>query len=128
MARSTRRIFSPLGALLAAGLLGVYFYLDPAQHFFPKCPFLWLSGWKCPGCGSQRAVHHLLHGEITEALRLNFLLVLSLPYVLFGLVLAHTPWGARQVSLSRRWYGYAAALVALSAVLGFGVARNIWGF
>ena len=79
MEDSTQKIFNFTGALLAAGLLGVYFFLDPEQHFFPKCPFLWLSGWKCPGCGSQRAVHHLLHGDVTEALRVNFLFVLAYP-------------------------------------------------
>lgn len=128
MEDSTRKIFNFTGALLAAGLLGVYFFLDPEQHFFPKCPFLWLSGWKCPGCGSQRAVHHLLHGDVTEALRVNFLFVLALPYVLLGLTLEYTAWGRKQMAIRRRWYGYRAALVALVCVVFFGIIRNIWGF
>ena len=128
MEDSTQKIFNFTGALLAAGLLGVYFFLDPEQHFFPKCPFLWLSGWKCPGCGSQRAVHHLLHGDVTEALRVNFLFVLALPYVLLGLTLEYTAWGRKQMAIRRRWYGYRAALVALVCVVFFGIIRNIWGF
>lgn len=126
MEASTKRIFNYAGALLVAILLGVYFLLDPTQHFFPKCPFLWLTGWKCPGCGSQRAVHHLLNGHVLEALRVNFLFVLAFPYVLLGLVLEYTAWGKAQVSLRRRWYGYRATLVALAVVLAFGIARN-WG-
>ncbi|MFN0035605.1 MAG: DUF2752 domain-containing protein [Saprospiraceae bacterium] len=116
------------GALLAAGLLWVYFFLDPAQHFFPKCPFLWLTGWKCPGCGSQRAVYQLFHGNVLEALRLNFLFVLAFPYVLFGLVLEYTAWGQRQIAIRRSGYGYWATMVALVAVIAFGIARNVWGF
>ncbi len=127
MERLTNKVIKYLGALLAAGLLVVYFFLDPAQHFFPKCPFLWLTGWKCAGCGAQRAVHYLLHGDILEAFRVNFLFVLAFPYVLFGLILEYTAWGQKQIGIRRRWYGYWATLVALFAVLIFGIARNVWG-
>jgi hypothetical protein len=40
-----------------------------------------LSGWKCPGCGSQRAAHALLNGEWAMAWSYNPLLVLVLPYL-----------------------------------------------
>jgi hypothetical protein len=124
----TNRVIKYLGALLAVGLLGIYFFLDPTQQYFPKCPFLWLTGLKCPGCGAQRAVHYLLHGDISEAFRVNFLFVLAFPYVLFGLILEYTPWGQKQLTIRRKWYGYWATLVALFAVLAFGIARNVWGF
>ncbi len=128
MEHLTQRIFNYTGALLVAGLLGVYFFLDPEHHFFPKCPFLWLTSWKCPGCGAQRAVHQLLHGNVLEAIRVNFLFVTAFPYVIFGLVLEYTAWGRRQIPIRRTWYGYRAALVALFAVIAFGIARNVWGF
>ncbi len=128
MEHLTQRIFNYAGALLVAGLLGVYFFLDPEHHFFPKCPFLWLTSWKCPGCGAQRAVHQLLHGNVLEAIRVNFLFATALPYVIFGLVLEYTAWGRRQIPIRRTWYGYRAALVALFAVIAFGIARNVWGF
>jgi len=124
----TQKIINSTGALLAVGLLGVYFFLDPEHHFFPKCPFLWLTGWKCPGCGAQRAVHHLLHGNVLEAFRVNFLFVLAFPYVLFGLVLEYTAWGQRQIPIRRTWYGYRAAMLALVVVVAFAIARNISGF
>lgn len=37
------------------------------------------TGIYCPGCGAQRALYHLLHGDIVAALRCNLLLVASLP-------------------------------------------------
>ncbi|MEO5628158.1 MAG: DUF2752 domain-containing protein, partial [Thermomonas sp.] len=38
-----------------------------------------LSGWYCPGCGSTRALHALLHGDLPQALAMNPLLVIAMP-------------------------------------------------
>ena len=38
-----------------------------------------VTGWDCPGCGSQRAIHALLHGEIGEAFRANGMLLVMIP-------------------------------------------------
>ena len=40
-------------------VLLIYGLMDPATAPFPKCPFYTFTGLKCPGCGSQRAVHQL---------------------------------------------------------------------
>ena len=117
-----------IGLVAAGSLVWLYFRYDPAQHLFPKCPFLMLTGFKCPGCGSQRAVHQLLHGDITGAAQANILFVLLLPYVLLGLVLEYTAWGRQQFATRRRWYGYRATLLALVIVIGYWVARNVWNF
>ena len=70
-------------AFLAAGILSLYFFFDPGvQRFFPRCPFRLLTGLNCPGCGSQRAVHALLHGNFALAADHNLLLVGSLPFLL----------------------------------------------
>ena len=41
-----------------------------------------LTGWDCPACGGQRALHSLLHGRVGEALHFNPFLVVSVPYFL----------------------------------------------
>lgn len=64
----------------------IYYVYDPATMPFPRCPFLVLTGWECPGCGSQRAIHSLLHLDIAAAWRYNAMLVLSIPYVVLLLV------------------------------------------
>jgi len=70
-----------LAALLVGGAV-VYFFFDPASSpVFPKCPFLVLTGWKCPGCGTQRAIHALLHGDLATAWHYNAAMVCALPYV-----------------------------------------------
>ena len=66
-------------------LIAIYIYshIHPnSSPFFPKCPFLMLTGIKCPECGSQRAIHALLHADIKTAFSYNALLVLSIPYVI----------------------------------------------
>ena len=118
-----------VAGILVAVLVGaLYFRFDPASCPFPRCPFLTLTGLKCPGCGSQRALHHLLHGEVLAAGNSNFLFVLALPYVLFGLALEYSAWGRKQYALRRRWYGYRASLLVFAIVSLFWIARNAWGF
>ena len=61
-------------------LLSLYFFKNPSNFdFFPKCPFYKATGYFCPGCGSQRAIHDLAHLRITEALSHNLLMVIVLP-------------------------------------------------
>lgn len=69
-----KKFFS--GGLLIAltGLAVLFFVLDPAEHsLFPRCIFYSLSGYYCPGCGSQRAIHSLLHLNIAGVVQNNFL-------------------------------------------------------
>lgn len=69
------------GTVLLVGLV-TYAVLDPSESIlFPKCPFYVLTSLKCPGCGSQRAIHALLNGDIPGAFHFNALLVSSVPLV-----------------------------------------------
>lgn len=78
--RRTLVILLVLAALLVIGL--VYYALDPsASAVFPRCTFLSLTGYKCPGCGSQRAIHSLLNGDVVGAFRYNALLLISIPWI-----------------------------------------------
>ena len=65
----------------------VYYYThNPAVSPYPPCPFYYITGLYCPGCGSSRALHQLLHGNLLMALDLNPLMVLSIPFVLYLLI------------------------------------------
>ncbi len=69
--------------VLAFALTYFYFMYNPSElGLFPKCPFYAITGLYCPGCGSQRAVHQFLNGQILEGLQHNFL-ILILALVLF---------------------------------------------
>ncbi|MBS7373736.1 MAG: DUF2752 domain-containing protein [Muribaculaceae bacterium] len=75
----------PVWVLVIAGVAAlavVYYVFDPSiSHLFPKCAFHSLTGFQCPGCGSQRAIHALLHGDVAGAMGYNALLVVSLPLI-----------------------------------------------
>lgn len=77
------RILLAIAALGALAMAGVLLHVDPNVPGgpMPPCPFLLLSGWYCPGCGSTRALHALLHGDLVRAASMNLLLVGSLPMV-----------------------------------------------
>ena len=71
---------------IAAGSVCL-FVLEPGKSIlFPLCPFRALTGFTCPGCGSTRGMHQLLHGNIGAAFQLNPLLVLALPFLIYALV------------------------------------------
>ena len=70
--------------IIAIVLLPLYFFLDPSLfQFFPKCPFLFITNLECPGCGSQRAIHQLLHLNFLAAIKFNLLLVIFLPILTY---------------------------------------------
>ena len=74
--RRTLVVLLVLAALLVIG--AVYYALDPsASGLFPRCVFLSMTGYKCPGCGSQRAIHALLHGDVLGAFKYNALLLVA---------------------------------------------------
>lgn len=73
-----------IAALIAAvGLLAAF---DPSSsRLFPPCLFHKLTGLYCPGCGTLRALHQLLNGNVRQAFRLNPLMILAMPFVLYAL-------------------------------------------
>ena len=82
--RRTLVVLLVLTALLVIG--AVYYALDPsASGLFPRCVFLSMTGYKCPGCGSQRAIHALLHGDVLGAFKYNALLLVAVPWIILCL-------------------------------------------
>ncbi|MGV3560560.1 DUF2752 domain-containing protein [Larkinella arboricola] len=106
-------------------MAGIYGWFNPADvSFFPPCPFKLLTGLECPGCGSQRCLHQLMHGHIRQAFAYNPLLVLSLPYLLLGFLLEYTPLGRKQPELHRRLYGKTASWLVFGVVIVYWIGRN----
>ncbi len=66
-------------------IVWLYFSFDAAKYsFFPACLFHAYTHLYCPGCGSQRSLSALLHGDVKRALSYNVLLVASLPLVMYS--------------------------------------------
>jgi hypothetical protein len=110
---------------VVAGLAIVYFILDPSRGLFPKCPFYWLTGYKCPGCGSQRAVHELLHLHFAAAFKENALLVTSIPYILLGFFFDYTNLGQLWPRVRKTLFGLHAIIVIAVIVISWWIFRNI---
>lgn len=79
-------------------LVLLYFFPPQDFAFYPRCPFFALTGLKCPGCGSLRAIHKLLHFDFGVAFAYNWCL---LPSVLLILVLCLYPKFSRSIVLSK---------------------------
>lgn len=78
----SKNYYGLAGGLVLLAILAFYMIVDPGQlSWAPKCPVHTLTGYDCPGCGSQRAVHALLQGEFREAWNHNALLLVLLPFI-----------------------------------------------
>ncbi|HUF99443.1 MAG TPA: DUF2752 domain-containing protein [Ilumatobacter sp.] len=115
-------IAAGVGALAAAGYLAAN---DPVRSgWFVPCPFRELTGLVCPGCGITRAIHHLLRGDVIEAVRLN----LFAPLVVVALGLAWIAWLSRDTFGRPMWRPQVNAVtapVALMLLAAYGVVRNL---
>ena len=117
-----------VATLVVAGAAVLYAFNPTGVRFYPPCPFHKLTGLYCPGCGSTRAMHQLLHGNVAAAFDLNPLAVVMLPFV--ALALARQAWRVTRGRPApvKRPVAPGAVWVLLVVVLLFGVARNLpWG-
>lgn len=101
---------------MLAGVVGCVFlfYFNPTEiEWMPKCPFLALTGLKCPGCGTLRGMHCLLHLRFVDAWKMNPFLIVALP--LTGVLLV-VPRLSRSV---------AVGTIVTIATLVYWVFRNV---
>jgi hypothetical protein len=133
------------GLVAAAAGVAMLAVFDPATSgVFPPCPVRYLTGWYCPGCGSLRAVHQLLHGNLRAAWAMNPLTVVLLPFLVYGLA-AHVlnelhetkspgagsgatglpATGSRLIKLPELFLPAMWIRALGAAIILFGIARNI---
>jgi hypothetical protein len=115
-------LFWIIGGVLILVGIGCF---DPSQHRFPQCPVRYATGWLCPGCGSQRAIHEALNGHFLAAFRLNALFLPAVIYALAGVVTTYL-FPSKWQFVRARIYGKYAAYIALMIILIYWIGRNIW--
>lgn len=113
--------------LIGGAFLYYYYTFNPSDETEPfvSCPSKTILGLNCPGCGSQRLIHNLLHFNFEEAFRYNPLLFLSLPFIVYisGI------WGSnllfntnyRIKILYKNWFVYSL----FGILILYGILRNI---
>ncbi|QKX07209.1 DUF2752 domain-containing protein [Aquimarina sp. TRL1] len=117
-----KHIYIGIGVIL---LLSLYYLYNPLEsNIFPKCPFYCLTGLHCPGCGSQRAMHQLLHFNIIETINHNALYILGITVILYN-------FGIQFVNkyFQKKYYNYIhhpkTPLIIGIIVILFWILRNI---
>ena len=115
--------------IIPIGIVAIlYKTYNPIDYiYFPKCPIRELTGLECAGCGSQRAVHHLLNFDIFNAVRENVILVLSITYILTALVFDSLKKPNESILKFRRMlFGRKAIYLVLTIIIAFWILRNIF--
>jgi hypothetical protein len=126
LATSPKLFFAAIAglAVMVAALVTLFLF-DPATHgFYPGCPLHQVTGLLCPGCGTTRALHQLIHGNFAAAWGLNPLVVSLLP-VGFWLATRELIWlttGRRLPGIvTRPIFGW----MLLAGLVIFGILRNV---
>ena len=126
MAQSKIVKWSILFAVIAVLAILFKLYNPLESDLFPKCPFKTLTGYRCPGCGSQTAMHYLLNFDFKNAAQANLLLILSIPYLLTGFIfdLIKKP-GQKMLKWRKKLFGPKAIYIVLAIIVSFWILRNL---
>ena len=116
--------FVLLGLAMLPCLALLYVRNPEEQGLYPVCPFYFLTGLHCPGCGTLRALHQLLNGNVLAALGYNPFSMLALPFIGYAFLsaLLVTTWGKR---LPSPFIQPALIWALLVAILAFWALRNV---
>ena len=121
---SSRRLIVAMTWLALAAAVVYLLVFEPGKSgFFPICLFRALTGFTCPGCGSTRALHQLLHGHVIEAFELNPLLLIGLPFLLFAL-LRYSVYALRGVTPRGNILPASLIYALFFVVMSFWIIRN----
>ena len=103
----------------------VYFMVDPTtSRWVPKCTVYTLTGYKCPGCGSQRMLHSLLHGDLKAAWHYNAFLICFIPFIIFGAAVEMNR--KRYPTLYARVYSTPVIITVCVLIILWTICRNIF--
>ena len=87
------------------------------------CLFRAATGYSCPGCGAQRALHALLHGYFLEAIRYNYFLPWA---ILFLLVFQCLRYFEKGRLIRARLLNTSAILVYVLIIMFWIIIRNLY--
>ncbi|WP_461303282.1 DUF2752 domain-containing protein [Aureisphaera sp.] len=112
-------------SILVGGILLIYFFYDPTEvDIFPKCPMHSTTGIYCPGCGSQRALHSLLHLDFKSVVTYNFLFIPALGLFIYNLgIKGYNRFYNK--SIPNIIYSSKFTKIVLLIIISFWVLRNI---
>ncbi len=110
---------------VAAAAVMLYAFNPEGSAWAPKCLLRTMTGFDCPGCGSGRALHNLLHLRIAKGLAYNPILALAIPYVALLLWLEYLGGGRRFPRLRLALTGRTAIVVVSAIIILWWIGRNL---
>lgn len=115
-------ITASVAVIVVAAFIVLYAYNPENTAWMPHCPSHMLTGYDCPGCGTLRALHALMHGNIAAAWNYNAAVFFALPMIAALAVAPHT----RPHSLLRRFADSRWTPIAVFiALVAWTVFRNL---
>lgn len=119
-----RRVVVAILLLMAVAFCAVYWWFDPAEvGWMPRCLWKTVTSTDCPGCGSQRMIHALLHGHIGAAWKANAFALVMLPVIGFMFWLELTR--SRRPHLYAKVFSPAVIRTLIFLVLAWWIFRNV---
>ncbi len=127
MQTTRKNILKALLPILVLGVLAfIYHSYNPSlATFYLPCPLYYTTDLYCAGCGSQRALHHLMHFEIGKAFGYNPFLVISIPLLIYAVVVQYVNfvWNTRfRVKL---FYSNTFIVIYFGLAILYMILRNI---
>jgi len=108
-----------VAAVFAGG--AILYRTNPERAWWmPPCLFHKLTGLYCPGCGTARGLYKLLHGNLIGAWRMNPLMVITVPLLVYLVVRSSTQPRTEPKALPV-WLPW----VIVGGIIAYWVLRNI---
>ena len=122
--RNVRLLIATIVLLVLVGAVLFYVFVPP--EYWPRCWWLWLTGTKCPGCGTQRAIAALLSGDLCGAASYNPILVVGIPYFLLSIWCdcgknTHLKYRTRNLFFSAK-----ALKITVVVIIVYWIGRNLF--
>ncbi len=106
-------------------LLGsAYFLWVTVTGLSLPCPFHYLTGYYCPGCGITTMILCLSAGDIPSAFAANRALFVLAPVIIWLIIQDQT--GLLMQTAWQKKLHQALLLTVLLSLLAYGVARNVF--
>ena len=118
-----KRIFQVAAVCFGLAALSVLLLL-----WKPPCLILRFTGLYCPGCGGQRMMDAILHGDFLSAFRRNSFLFCLFPLLLFYLTWEAVRYVRGKSPLYKRKPALFAGGIVLISALVFMILRNLPAF